>query len=418
MNNLVLKQLKKTRFGKYVRSCKNKKERINLCTKLSKELEVNDKQVIFSTFQGRAYSCSPKAIYEYMINSSEFSDYQFIWAFNQPNDKAKYFKDDRTKIVKSNSEEFFYYLYSSKYWVFNFKTPEFYIKTDKNVFLQCWHGTPLKKLGMDIEKDGNAGSSLQKVHSSYLEDAKKYDYFISPSRYCTEKFISSFGLNVLNKEDVIIEQGYPRNDFLFNYSEEDLLRIRRDLQIPDAKKIILYAPTFRDNLYTKGVGHTYELGINLLRLKEELSDEYVLLLRLHYFVANQIDISQFKGFAYNVSSYDDINELYVISDMLVTDYSSVFFDYTNLNKPVLFYMYDLEEYKNDIRDFYIDLEELPGPIYTAESKLIDAIKNISDIQKEFTEKYKEFKKKFNYLEDGQATKRVVEEVMYNEKKDS
>lgn len=415
MAKLGIKTIKKTKLGKKIHTYLFRKKRLRKCKEMAQNSEINEKQVIFSVFQGRSYACSPKAIYEYMISHNDFWDYTFIWAFNRPDDKKKYFHDNRTKIVKSNSEEFFRYLYSSKYWVFNFKTPDFYIKTDKHIFLQCWHGTPLKKLGRDIEIEGNAGSSLKKVHQTYLDDARKYDYFISPSRYSSEKFISSFGLNILGKESIILEEGYPRNDFLFNYTQRNVLQIKESLNIPEDKKVILYAPTFRDNLYTKGVGHTYELGVNILRLKEELSDNYVLLLRLHYFVANRIDISQFEGFAYNVSGYDDINDLYVISDMLITDYSSVFFDYADLNKPILFYMYDLDEYKNDIRDFYIDLTELPGPIYEKEIELIQGVKNVESIELKYEKKYKTFKSTFNYLDDGHATERVLKEVIQIDK---
>lgn len=407
----IIKKLKKTRWGKRLNGYVFRKKRMKLCRNLSTQTEINQKQVVFSVFQGRAYACSPKAIYEYMIKQEEFADFTFIWAFNKPNEKMRYFHDDRTIIVKSNSEEFFQYLYSSKYWVFNFKTPDFYIKTDGHVFLQCWHGTPLKRLGRDIELEGNAGSSLKKIHQTYLDDAKKYDFFISPSRYASQKFISSFGLDVLGKENIILEKGYPRNDFLFHCTVRDKLQIKEALNIPENKKVILYAPTFRDNLYAKGVGHTYELGINLLRLKEALADDYILLLRLHYFVANRIDISQFEGFAYNVSGYDDINDLYIISDMLITDYSSVFFDFADLKKPIFFYMYDLDEYKNNIRDFYINLNELPGPVFRDEIELIQGIKNIANIESSFAKKYNIFREKFNYLDDGHATERVLKEVI-------
>lgn len=418
MKKIIVNKLKKTNLGKKIHTYFFRKNRMKKCIELSETSEINEKQVIFSVFQGRAYACSPKAIYEYMVSHEEYVDYTFIWAFNRPGLKKQYFHNDRTKIVKSNSDEFFHYLYTSKYWVFNFKTPDFYVKTERYIFLQCWHGTPLKRLGMDIEIEGNAGSSLEKVHRTYLDDARKYDYFVSPSDYSTQKFISSFGLKVLGKENIILEKGYPRNDVLFNYTEDDVSRIKEDLNIPKNKKIILYAPTFRDNLYTKGVGHTYELGINLLRMKDHLSEEYVLLLRLHYFVANRIDISQFEGFAYNVSDYDDINDLYIISDMLITDYSSVFFDYANLDKPMIFYMYDLDEYKNNIRDFYIDIAELPGPIYKDEMELIQGIKNSDKIEKTFSEKYCEFKKKFNYLDDGHATERVLKEVIPSDKENN
>ena len=144
------------------------------------------------------------------------------------------------------------------------------------------------------------------------------------------------------------------------------------------------------------------------RLKK---DDYVILMRLHYLVSNNIDISQFKNFVYDVSDYEDINELYIISDILVTDYSSVFFDYANLKRPILFYMYDLQEYKNNIRDFYIDLKELPGPIVESEKDLIKNIRNINNIFEENKEIYKNFNEKYNYLDNENVTSEVVKECI-------
>lgn len=414
MKKILLRIIKKTKFGKLFFSWLTKRKKLNENKCINEENPINEKQIIFSSFQGRLYACSPRAIYEYMISCEEFKDYTFIWAFNRPNIKKSLFNDRRTIIVKYNSREFYKYLASSKYWIFNFKTTPYFIKKDGQVFLQCWHGTPLKRIGMDIAVDGNLATKKDDIHQSYLDDAKKYDYFISPSKYATEKFISSFGLNKLEKENIIIEKGYPRNSELFDVSKDKLERIKTDLNIPENKKVILYCPTFRDNQYIKGVGHTYELGVNLLRLKEKLPKDYFILLRLHYLVSNNINISQFKGFALDVSNYDNINDLYEIADMLITDYSSVFFDYANLKKPILFYMYDLEEYKNNLRDFYINLDELPGLIIQSEKELIDILKlnNFNDLIP--TEKYINFCNKYTYLDDNSATERVVKELFKNE----
>lgn len=414
MKKNLKKMLKKTKLGKIVFrniQMRNRKKMVLSCVR---EMKVNDKQIIFSSFQGRLYSCSPKAIYEYMISNPQFDDYKFIWAFNKPEQKQSLFTDGRTVLVKYNSKDFFKYLASSKYWIFNFKTPEYFIKKENQIFLQCWHGTPLKRIGMDIEVDGNAATDKKKIHESYLNDAKKYDYFISPSRYATERFVSSFGLKLLDKENIIIEQGYPRNDKLKNFDADDIIEIKRKLNISSDKKVILYCPTFRDDQYKPGVGHTYQLGINLLRLKEKLGDGYFLLLRLHYLVSNKIDISQFKGFALDVSSYDDINDLYLISDVLVTDYSSVFFDFANLNRPMIFYMYDRELYQGTLRDFYLDLKDIPGPIIEDECKLIEALRNTDEIACKYQEKIKQFSSVYNYLDDGHATERTIKELMNNE----
>lgn len=395
------------KIKKYIRL----RRKINQAKKISKNTNIDEKTIIFSSFAGTSYTCSPKTIYKYIINNPKYRDFKFIWAFKKPEEKSKYFNNNRTELVKYNSKDFIEKLAKAKYWVFNFKTPEYFIKKKEQVFIQCWHGTPLKRLGCDIKiEKGNKATELKDIHKSYIEDAKKYDYFISPSRFATEKFCSAFGLEKLNKKNIIVEEGYPRNEYLFNY-KEDIDKIKEKLNISKDKKVILYAPTFRDNQYQAGKGHTYKLGINLLRLKEELDEDYIILMRLHYLVSNSIDVSQFKNFVYDVSDYEDINELYVISDMLITDYSSVFFDYANLKRPILFFMYDLQEYKNNIRDFYIDLNELPGPVVENEKDLIKNIRNIDNISKEYHDIYKKFNDKYNYLDSGKVTAKVVKECI-------
>ena len=173
------------------------------------------------------------------------------------------------------------------------------------------------------------------------------------------------------------------------------------------KKIILYAPTFRDNQHESGTGYVYRTEVDFDKLQEALSDEYIILFRPHYFVANQFDFTKYRGFIYDVSDIDDVKELYIISDLLITDYSSVFFDYAILKRPILFYMYDLEEYADDIRGFYLDLKELPGPIIQNEEDLIRVIKTGNP---DASLTYPNFNKKFNSLEDGNASRRVIERL--------
>ncbi len=206
--------------------------------------------------------------------------------------------------------------------------------------------------------------------------------------------------------------GYPRNDFLFRYSEEDLKRVKNALGLPPKKKVILYAPTWRDNQHETAVGYTYELKTDFELLRRELDSEYVILFRAHYFIANSFNFELFNGFVYNVSDYDDINELYIISDILVTDYSSVFFDYANLKRPMIFYMYDLEDYKNHLRDFYIDIKTLPGEIVKTEHRLIDAIRGV-DSNFKYDDKFKEFNRKYNYLDGPDVSERVLKKIVTN-----
>lgn len=129
---------------------------------------------------------------------------------------------------------------------------------------------------------------------------------------------------------------------------------------------------------------------------------------MHYFVATKMDISEYEGFAYDMSFYNDIGELYLVSDLLITDYSSVFFDYANLKRPILFFTYDIEKYRNTLRGFYINMEkEVPGPLLKTTNEVIKTIKNIEDINKEFRDRYDTFYNRFCEWDDGHASERAV-----------
>ena len=393
---------------KILRKAKNIKGDISY-KKYYKKYKVDDKTILFETFNGRTYGCSPKAIYEEMLKMKEFEDYTFVWSFVNP-EKHEIKKHNNLIVIKHGSPDYYKYFSIAKYWIVNSIVEESIEKKENQIYVQCWHGTPLKRLRCDIEVDGAVLNTVEEIRKRNDVDAKRFDYFISPSKFCTEKFTSAFNLKNLKKEDIIIEEGYPRNDSLFHYTEKDIKRIKKKWNIPEDKKVIFYLPTFRDNQHESGVGYTYNLGIDFDSLKEKFQEEYVILFSPHYFVAKQVDVSKYEGFVINVTENDDINDMYIVSDIIMTDYSSVFFDFANLKRPMLFYMYDLDIYKGKLRDFYLDLDELPGPIAETQE---DLEKNLKNIEKEFQKnqnKYEKFNKKFNYLDDGASSRRVIKKI--------
>ena len=147
------------------------------------------------------------------------------------------------------------------------------------------------------------------------------------------------------------------------------------------------------------------------RLQKQFGEEYILLLRLHYFIVDQLDLSKYGNFTVDGSSYDDITDLYLISDILITDYSSVFFDFANLKRPILYFTYDLEKYRDVLRGFYLDMEkDLPGPLLLTNDEVVDAIQNIDCVQEQYSEKYEQFYRRFCCIDDGHAAQRVCEKV--------
>lgn len=371
--------------------------------------KVDEKIIVFGAYNGRNYACSPKAIYEYILQDEKFEDYQFVWIFNHPKEYQFLEKKRNTIIVKNQSVECERYLQKAKYWIFNFRAVDQWVPKKNQIYVQCWHGTPLKRLGYDITNSDNAMNSVLEIQNKYKTDTKRFKYLLSSCRFVTEKFTTAWNLKQFHKENAILEVGYPRNDFLSTFSSDDVAAIKKRLGLEKcAKKIILYAPTWRDNQHDAEAGYVYESPVDFEYLYRKLSNEYVILFRAHYLVADNFDFDAYQGFLYDASSYDDINDLYIAADMLITDYSSVFFDYAITEKKMIFYMYDMEEYRDEVRGFYLDVDELPGKIVQNERDLINEIKAPHSI--ETLQDIKSFNLEYNKMNDGQATMRLVETI--------
>lgn len=369
-----------------------------LYNKFFSKMSIKENWVFCESFFGKSYSDSPKYIYEYLSKNYP-GKYRFIWVTNE---KAK-IPYSHTK-VKRFSIRYCYYLARCKYDVFNVRQPEWMKKREGTVFLETWHGTPLKKLVFDQEEVMGA-SPLHKAQ--FYRQSRYWDYLVAANQFSTETFRRAF---LYEKE--MLEFGYPRNDIMHDPNKEKIAaEIKRKLHIPENKKTILYAPTWRDDEYYGHGAYKFALKLDLHMLKKELGKDYVVLLRTHYFIADSLDVTGLEDFAYNVSKYDDISELYLISDLLITDYSSVFFDYANLKRPILFYTYDLDKYRDMLRGFYMDIHtEVPGPLLFTSEEVVDAIKNIEDINEEYKEKYSEFYERFCSLEDGHASENIAKRV--------
>jgi len=384
------------------------KSKINLYKEINKviflKLPLKKNRVIFESFGGKAYSCNPKYIYEELYKKEQ--NYELIWIFNNPkNSEVK----GPAKKVKRLSLKYFYYMATSKYWVINARLPNFIIKRDGISYIQTWHGTPLKKLGFDIKEVKMPGTTNLKYKRNFYNESRNWDYLISANSYSSDIFERAFKFN-----KKLLEFGYPRNDILYlnnEKSEAKRMEIVNKIGLPTDKKVILYAPTWRDDEYYNKGEYKFSLKLDLEKMKSKFKDEYVIILRMHYLISGNIDLSGLDDFVYDLSDYSDIAEIYLISDMLITDYSSVFFDYANLEKPIIFYTYDIEKYRDDLRGFYIDFEnEAPGPLVKNTEEVIDVIENIEDVNEAYKDKYSKFTDNFCSYDDGTAAKKVVKEI--------
>ena len=284
------------------------------------------------------------------------------------------------------------------------RQPSYLKKKKGNVYIQTWHGTPLKKLGLDMTFVNMSGySDIKEYRDTFRKNSSRWDYLISQNEYSTRIFKHAFNFN-----KNILEVGYPRNDILFNNNFNNLENMKKDLGIQKDKKVILYAPTWRDNQYSEDGRYKFILPIDLDKFIEKFSKEYVLILKPHYLVADKIDISKYKENVKICGIDWDIQQLYLISDILITDYSSVMFDYSILKKPIIFYMYDLKEYTDEIREFYFDiLQEAPGQITLNNTELMEAIENIDELIIKYNDKYTNFCKKYSSIDSGNASKKII-----------
>lgn len=358
--------------------------------------------VIFESFLGKQYSDNPRAIYEYL--QENYPQFEMYWSADK---RLSYkFKESNIKYARRFSVRWIFLMNRAGYWITNSRLPLWIPKPTKTTYIQTWHGTPLKRLAADMDQVHMPGANTVQYKKDFILEAKKWDYLISPNSYSTEIFRQAFNFN--NK---IIESGYPRNDFLINKNNENQIEnIKVENKLPLNKKIILYAPTWRDNQFYEKGRYKFDLEIDLEMLQKNLSENYIIVLRMHYLISENLDLNKYKGFVYDLTFHEDIRELYLIADLLITDYSSVFFDYAILKRPMIFYVYDIEEYRDILRGFYMDFEkEAPGPLVKTTGGILDEILKV-EYGHINTRKINSFYNKYCYLEDGQTSKRVIRQI--------
>src|SRR5699024_3034663 len=336
-----------------------------------RKLPRKDNLVFFESFLGKNYSDNPKYIYEYL--DAHYPEYKTVWSFNE-----KTTIPGKAKQVQRFSLRYFYTLARAKYWVNNSRMPYYLQKRKEGVYLQTWHGTPLKRLVFDMDDVYLAGS--QDYKANFYTQSRRWDYLNSANAFSTKIFKRSF-----QYDNPMLEYGYTRNDILYKRNNtDDIMNLKKKLGIPTDKKVVLYAPTWRDDDYVARGQYNFNLELDLKDMKKQLGEQYIIIVRTHSLVSEMLDLSAYEGFAFNFSNYDDIAELYLVSDIMITDYSSVFFDYANLKRPILFFTFDLEKYRDKLRGFYLDIEnELPGPLLKTSDEVMNAIKNIEQVKEEY-----------------------------------
>ncbi|GGS13702.1 hypothetical protein GCM10010252_61420 [Streptomyces aureoverticillatus] len=358
------------------------------------KLPMDDSLVLFEALEGRGYADSPRYLYEELVRRG--LPLRAVWSYSGNRDSFPAGVD----LVRRGSWRYVGALARAKYWVDSHGFPAAYPKRPETRYLQTWHGQPLKRMGFDAPELRMGTPSTQQRHRDMVA---RWDALIAPSEEFEKTFVAA---NEYSGE--LIRSGMPRNDVLVHWNtpeqRERAARARARLQVPDSRKMLLYAPTFRDN--ARGSGDS--IRVNLQELTEKVGRDWIIVVRPHYY--DRFSVPRELGHAVrDGGSFPDINDLMLASDALLTDYSSVMFDYANLGRPILLFTDDYEEYRTGARGTYYELPEItPGPMLDTTADLIEVLRNLDRVRRQWSESYARFQRTFNSRETGQSSKAVVD----------
>jgi CDP-glycerol glycerophosphotransferase len=355
--------------------------------------KVYDKLLVFGSTNGQAFAGNPKVVFDYLC---EHSNYNCVWITASERVFNELIRKNYQAILSKNMIQSIKILKAAKYIFISHGFGDiFYIDfSPDSRLIHLAHGISFKKGGHDLET--TLMSHVEKAINKRLVD--HMNLLIDASEE-TKKFkMSRFGL----RSNRIVVTGYPRNDILINHTKELDNRIKKKLNIKEDHEVLLYAPTFRDYNYK------FPLTKPFLEKLEEflIKQNKYFLYKPHPFTEN-IDLSKYKNII-SIERNVDIIDLLIIADVLITDYSSVFYDYLLTMRPIIFFADDLERYTK-VRDFYFDYETfVPGPFVKSGDELIETLKNFNQWDAKFKEKRKFMRDQFNKYHDGRSTERIVE----------
>ncbi|MEY9969326.1 CDP-glycerol glycerophosphotransferase [Streptacidiphilus sp. MAP12-16] len=354
--------------------------------------------VLYDAFTGGAYADSPRAIHEELVRRG--SDLEHLWVVADLQAEIP----ATAKPVRLHSPEWYEALGRSHYVVGNTSLPTWFERREGQVVLQTWHGTPVKKVGFDFDNDWYADPDQLRA----LEDgAKQWSLLVSPNPPSTPVL-----QRALRYQGEVLETGLPRTDLLYSPDQGGrAAAVRRRLGLPDGKKVVLYAPTWREDQQRFGGGTRLDLRIDLDRARAALGDDQVLLVRPHFLVGEVAEGSG-NGYVWDVADYPDVEDLMLVADVLVTDYSAVLPDFVGTGKPVLLFDYDLEHYRDALRGFSFDYEsEAPGPILRTSEELVAALRDVDAATAPFATAYADYRETYCPWDDGKAAARVVDAML-------
>ncbi|GHI07276.1 transferase [Streptomyces cellostaticus] len=360
---------------------------------------VDPNLAVFEAYWERGVSCNPAAI---AAKLAELAPHiHRVWVVNKENAALL---PPGTDHVIPGTRRYWETLATAKYLTNNVNFPNAVVKRPDAIHLQTHHGTPLKRMGLDQMEHPAAAKGLD--FAALLGRIDKWDYSVSANSHSTRMWERAYPARYTS-----LDYGYPRNDVFYSATAADVRAARERLGIAPGKKAVLYAPTHRD----------YEAGftprLDLAALTDRLGEDTVLLVRAHYFyggATSPLTGLRRSGRIIDVSSYDPVEELCLAADALVTDYSSIMFDYANLDRPIVVYADDWETYRTT-RGVYFDLmTEAPGQVARTQEELAEIFLSGAWRDESAAKARTAFRRRFCEYDDGRAAERVVRRVFLGE----
>lgn len=374
-------------------------------------MPVRKRTIIFESFNGKKPSDNPYYIWLELEKNPEIKkNWKVYWGIKKENYNELKRMYPSITFIPRFSFRWLVCMTTANYWVFNSRMPHWLKKNHKTIYIQTWHGTPLKRLGTDIQSVKMPSTSTHSYHINFVKETKRWDYLIAPNVYSREIFKESF-----KYENQFLSMGYPRNDKLVQSKDNEKLiqYLKKKITGKEKGKIFLYAPTWRDDYFiSKGI-YKFFMPFNLDKLFSKLDEDDILIIRPHYLVKDTINVWGYEDRVL-ICADEEINDLFLICDLLITDYSSVMFDYSILLKPILFYAYDFNYYNENLRGFYFDIEkEAPGKFVKTEEEFYTEIWmfNTNKYNTSFLNSLVAFNKKFNHWEDGNSSQLIAELIL-------
>lgn len=362
-------------------------------------LTPRSRTVVFESGNGRQYAGSPRAIYEELARRD--TGLRTVWSTTSTFRPL----DNGTRKVAPRSPRFYWELGRAKFWVTDQNLGVDVRPGRRTFYLQTWHGTPLKRMQHDaLTQEGRRPGYLERV----TRQTGYWTALLSPSPYASECFRSAFRFT-----GEMLELGCPRNDVLAGPGlAERAALTRARLGLPSSARVVLFAPTFRDDA-RQGSRYVFDPRLDYRQVAEDLPEDMVLLVRAHHVTGGSAGVPpDLRGRVLDVTAYEDSHDLLAAADALVTDYSSVMFDYALTRRPMLFYCPDLEEYATQLRGLYLDLTEVaPGPIVRSQEELVGALRRLDETAAEHADRRTSFVQQFAPLDDGAASARVVDVLL-------